>query len=128
MQPADPHPVEPRRAETPVAEPSRDAPARIAVVPPPPVDGSPHEPPAPAAPEETLRSILAEAVLQAFKSTNPQAYLEKLARTDPQLFYKYMALLLPSPKAAATSNNILNVIGALPRTALDKLPEGFRIN
>lgn len=128
MQPADPHPVEPRRAETPVAEPSRDAPARIAVVPPTPVEVPRTEPPAQPAPEETLRTLLADAVLHAFKASQPQAYLEKLARTDPHLFYKYMALLLPSPKATSNGTNILNVIGALPRTALDKLPEGFRIN
>lgn len=81
------------------------------------------------APEETLRSILSVAALSAFKAVDPQAYLERLARTDPHLFHKYIALLLPSPaKAQSTGTNILNVVGALPRTALDQLPEGFRMN
>jgi hypothetical protein len=54
-----------------------------------------------------------------------------LARTDPRLFQKYVALVFSNARAAAsTADNrnqtIVNVMNAIPRSPLDELPEGFR--
>lgn len=76
-----------------------------------------------------LAEAAAEATLAAFKAVDPVAYMEKLARTDPRLFFKYVALFTRAPADGADNRTqtIVNVMNAIPRSPLDELPEGFRV-
>lgn len=82
-----------------------------------------------------LTTLLGEAAFKVFKTLDPEAYLEMLARTEPKLFQKYVALvfadsrtrmMLAAGGADQRNQTIVNVMNAIPRSPLDELPEGFR--
>jgi hypothetical protein len=79
---------------------------------------------------DTAREIIADSVLESLRRIGAQAYFEAMARTDPNLFYKYVALLMPRPESRGNDNRTLiqNIIPALPRSPLDGLPPDFDVH
>lgn len=129
-------PVEPRDGTQPRPQPDDpqappglppfpDLSTKALVTEPPSLDPSP--PTTAIDPNAELRSILAASLLHALRSIEPRAYFERMARTEPNLFYKYVALLAPQPKTLSAQSNVVNILAALPRSPLDELPKGFRL-
>lgn len=78
-----------------------------------------------------IEGLVRDAVLHALHAVGPQAYFERLARTEPKLFAKYVVALLGNKAAAAAQGagrTVVNVISAIPRSPLDALPDGFHVN
>jgi len=81
----------------------------------------------PPTPQQRLRAEITTHVGESIANCGGTAYFEMLARSEPLLFYKWAALALMPDRLPPSGNTVVNVVSALPRTALDDLPPGFNL-
>jgi len=75
------------------------------------------------------RTEVGLAVTAALGTTHADrtAYFEQLMRTKPELFHKWFVTTHPGSEQPSGRQMIVNVVNAIPKTALDGAPDGFRI-
>jgi hypothetical protein len=76
-----------------------------------------------------MLATIADGVLYGLQQQDPRAYFEKMARLDPHLLFKYANMLTArrDAKNQPKEGAVYNIVTAIPRTALDDLPEGFKL-
>jgi hypothetical protein len=76
--------------------------------------------------------LAASALVETFHRIQLQPYLEQMARTDPGVFFKWVNLLLGGSSGASNNQprqqQVVNILGAIPRSPLDQLPPGFDLH
>ena len=79
--------------------------------------------------QAALAELIIPALVKALTSDPAmplQAWFEHIKRTDHKEFRRWVELALRVP--GHTGNQVVNIINAIPRSPLDELPQGFRIN
>lgn len=102
----------------------------------PPSDLAPTPPSFPAKPlpppeVDPLTAVAGAPILAALQAVDPYAYFERMLRTEPNLYYKWAALIFRTQGGSAKDSRnqtIVNVVSAIPRGPLDELPAGFEIH
>jgi hypothetical protein len=97
----------------------------------PPQDLQPAQalsPPTPPASLDPIAEVVGPAIVAALRSADPHAYFAMLLRTDPRLFHKWASLLMVRAGNDNRTQNVINVVTAIPRSPLDELPKGFSID
>jgi hypothetical protein len=80
-------------------------------------------------PLDPIAEIVGPAIVAALKEVDPHAYFSMLLRTDPRLFHKWASLLMARQGGNDNrTQNVINVVTAIPRSPLDELPKGFQVN
>lgn len=73
-------------------------------------------------------AVVEPAFVSALRAVEPFAYFEQMARTNPVLFHKWASLIMGNKRQGDRTQNVINVVTAIPRSPLDELPKGFDIN